>query len=147
MQLMRWEPYRNYLVDEMGRFRGEVGNLFDRLGVSLPGLAVGYPPVNVWEDEENVYVEAELPGMKLEHLELFVREGNELTVKGERPAVEEKGTWHRRERGIGKFERVIELPFPVQPEKVVARFEQGVLHVTLPKSEAVKPRRIAVKAE
>lgn len=147
MLLTRWGPYGN-LWNEMGRFREEMNQLFGRLGTtSWPSLAVSYPPLNVWENDDNLFVEAELPGMQLNHLEIYVKEGNQLTIQGERPTAEGTGTWHRRERGFGKFNRLITLPVPVDADKVEARFDQGVLHVTLPKSEQAKPRRIAVKAE
>lgn len=148
MQLTRWEPLTN-LWGEMGRFRDEMNQLFERAGgLNWRGLAVSYPPINLWEDENAIHVEAELPGMKLENLEIFVTEGDQLSIQGERATTEtETGVWHRRERGFGKFSRVIALPVPVDPDKVEARFEHGVLHVTLPKSEKARPRRIAVKSE
>jgi len=86
--------------------------------------------------------------MKLDQLEIYVREGNQLSIQGERqPCAPEKGVWHRQERGFGKFNRAIELPVAVDADKVEARFEHGVLHVKLPKSESAKPRRILVKGE
>jgi len=129
----------------------EVNHLFERMNLdrlSWPGLAGTYPPVNVWEEGDNVYAEAELPGMQLEHLEVYVADGNQLTIQGERqPAPPEQGVWHRQERGFGKFSRVLTLPVAVDADKVEARFDQGVLRVTMPKSEAARPRRITVKAE
>ncbi|MCA9200943.1 MAG: Hsp20/alpha crystallin family protein, partial [Planctomycetales bacterium] len=90
--------------------------------------------------------EAELPGFNLDDLEIYVT-GNQLTIKGERRPPEHKdGTWHRQEREYGKFSRMIEIPGDVDGEDVLAEFKNGVLHITLPKSEAVKPRRIQVNA-
>lgn len=148
MRLIQRGPYTS-LWNEMERFRTEMGQMFERLGtVTWPRLAVTYPPVNVWEDEDKVFVEAELPGMELEHLEIYVTEGNQLTIQGERPALEAKeGVWHRQERGFGKFSRVIALPATVNADKVEARFEHGVLCVTMPKTEKAKAKRIPVKAE
>jgi HSP20 family protein len=92
-------------------------------------------------------VEAELPGIPKERLELFVHEGNQLTLRGERSAPETgKGVWHRQERGLGRFIRTITLPAAVNADKVQAHFEQGVLTVTLPRAEEAKPRRIPVQA-
>jgi len=148
----RWNPLTE-MQSEMNRLQGEMDQLFGRFGRTggtngrtLP--AVEYPPLNIWEDDNQLYVEAELPGMELEDLEIYVNGGNQLTVKGERkePACE-GGTWHRRERGYGKFTRMIELPSQVDAEKVEANFKQGVLMVSLPKQEAAKPRRIEVKVE
>jgi HSP20 family protein len=127
-----------------------MNRLFDRYGNGanrLFGLG-GYPAVNLWEDNDNVYLEAELPGVEFKDLEIYVSGGNELTLKGERkPAVPERGVWHRQERTFGAFSRSLTLPFPVDPDKVEARLENGVLFVKLAKHEAAKPRKIKVKAE
>jgi HSP20 family protein len=134
----------------MDRFRTEMNDLFSRIHPSEAwrSLAFAYPPVNVWEDEQNLFAEAELPGMAMDKIEIYVTEGNQLTIQGERTPVEVKnGVWHRQERTFGKFSRVIALPVAVDAIKVEARFENGVLRLTLPKSEAAKPRKIAVKGE
>jgi HSP20 family protein len=112
-----------------------------------PGLAASYPPVNVWDDDNHVYVEAELPGVPKDRLELFVHNGNELTLRGERSAPEtSQGMWHRQERGLGRFSRIITLPAAVSADGVKAQLEQGVLTVTLAKAEEARPRRIPVQA-
>ncbi len=73
---------------------------------------------------------------------------NQLTLQGERlPEEPNNGRWHRRERGFGRFRRLLELPLPVDADKVEATLEDGLLHLTLPKAEEARPRRIAVKAE
>lgn len=145
----RWQPFTE-LRAEMNRLRDEMDRLFARRGAGSWSLfpTVTYPAMNVWEDEQRLYVEAELPGLDLGDLEIYVNAGNQLTVKGERksPAVEH-GTWHRRERGCGTFSRTVELPSSVDANKVEAEFKNGVLLVTLPKAEEARPRRIAVKAE
>lgn len=112
-----------------------------------PGLANSYPLLTLWEDDRCYYAEAELPGMPLDCLEIFVAQGSQLTIQGERKSTEVAGTWHRQERGFGKFTRTIALPSEVNADKVEARMEQGILRVTLPKSEKARARRIAVKAE
>jgi HSP20 family protein len=131
--------------------RREVDHLFSDL-FSAPGTgwAFGrgrtFPPINVWEDGDNLYVEAELPGVKSENLDIAVV-GNELTIKGERPVPSEDGvTYHRRERGTGSFTRVVVLPVEVDANQVNAAMNNGVLLITLPKSEAAKPRKVKVKA-
>jgi HSP20 family protein len=92
-----------------------------------------YPPLNLWEDDDNLYVEAELPELEVTDLEIFVKGDNELSIKGERKQPElGKGTWHRRERGHGGFSRVGELPQYVDGDKVTAEFRHGVLTITLP---------------
>lgn len=143
MLATRWEPWTemNRLAREMDRLFGSNGNGVGR------GMSVGtYPALNVWEDEDQLYAEAELPGFSLDELEIYVT-GNQLTIKGERRSPEsEGGTWHRQERGYGKFARMVELPGELDGDKVSAVFKDGVLLITLPKTEAVKPRRIEVKA-
>lgn len=112
-----------------------------------PELAAAYPQVNIWEDAQNLYAEAELPGMQLDKIDVFVTENNQITIQGERQPEQVQGTWLRRERGYGKFGRAIDLPYDVQADKIEARYEHGVLRLTLPKAEHVKPRRITVKSE
>lgn len=141
----RWQPW-NEVMSEMNRLQGEMNRLFGRAGNGV--RPTSFPALNVWEDDDKLYVEAELPGMELKDLEIFVNAGKLLTIQGERkePAIE-RGAWHRQERGYGKFSRVFELPFDVEAEQVEAHFRHGVLMVVLPKREEVKPRRIEVKGE
>lgn len=149
MTLTRWSPLWG-MQAEMNRLSNQMEQLFGRVnGGARQSLApTEYPPINLWEDEERVYAEAELPGMKLDDLEIFVTGGNQLTMSGERKEPAGNGAaWHRRERGYGKFTRVIELPGSVDEDKVEAQFKLGVLTITLPKREEAKPRRIAVKAD
>jgi HSP20 family protein len=150
MTFTRWAPL-GQLWNEMNRFQEEMNRVFHRWGAggrNASGAAVAYPPVNLWEDEGHVYAEAELPGLKLEDLEISVSGGNQLTITGTRKAPEANGgVWHRQERGFGTFERTLGLPFPVDANRVEARLEHGVLKVTMAKSEAAKPRKILVKAE
>jgi HSP20 family protein len=134
----------------MGRLHEEMSRFFDRWGGT--GLRrngrVEYPALNLWEDDESLFVEAELPGFELDSLEIFVNGDNQLSLKGERkPPEVENGTWHRQERGHGSFQRMIDLPHYVDSSKVTAQLTNGVLTVTLPKREESKPRRIEVKAE
>ena len=142
-------PWRTFgdVRSEMGRLQREMNRLFGRYanGNWAPSTG-GFPPPNLWEDENNLYVEAELPGFNLDNLEMYVSEGNKLSIKGERKHPElENGTWHRQERGFGVFHRLMELPRPVDSDNVSAEFNNGVLTITLPKREEAKPRRIEVK--
>jgi len=150
MKLTRWSPFGGTAWNPLQQFQREMNRLFDRYGDGasrLFGLG-GYPAVNVWEDADNVYLEAELPGVEFKDLEIYVSGGNELTLKGERrPPVPERGVWHRQERTFGAFSRSVALPFPVDPDKVEARLENGVLAVKLAKHEAARPRKISVKGE
>lgn len=106
------------------------------------------PALSVWEDENAVYAEVDLPGIDPAKLEIMVSEGNQLTVQGERVAPELPGvSWIRQERPFGRFIRAIALPTLVNTENVEAKYENGVLRLTLPKHEAAKPRKIVVKGE
>jgi len=102
--------------------------------------------MNITEDKNNYYVRAELPGIKADELEISVT-GDTLSVSGERklPVEDEKAQYHRREREAGRFSRIVTLPGQLNTGKIEARRTEGVLTVTLPKAEAVKPRQIAVK--
>jgi HSP20 family protein len=145
----RWQAL-NPVWNQLQQFQGEMNRLFDRWGGAAGPLAgfAAFPPLNVWEEEDHVLVEAELPGLDLKDLDIYVTGGNQLTVKGQRkPPVTEKGVWHRQERGFGGFSRTLTLPFPVDADKVDARLEQGVLHLKLAKHESAKPRKIPVKGE
>jgi HSP20 family protein len=133
-----------------------LGRLPSELEVLMEGLAskprdwwmksFPYPLVNIREEADSFYVEAEVPGLNQDEIEVFLRHGTELTLQGERkPVGNETSTWHYRERGEGRFQRVLTLPVPVDAGKVEARLEQGVLRLVLPKSEAVRPHRIPVQ--
>jgi len=131
--------------------RDELARTFDGLFEDVLGWSDAwlgtrtFPALNVWEDEGHLHVEAELPGLKMDDLEVLVV-GNELTIKGETKAAQDESTsYHRRERRSGSFTRVIRLPTPVEAEKVEAALQNGILTVTLPKAEAAKPRKITVK--
>ncbi|VTR91629.1 Heat shock protein, HSP20 OS=Rhodopirellula maiorica SM1 GN=RMSM_05792 PE=3 SV=1: HSP20 [Gemmata massiliana] len=136
--------FANRLFEHMDRLFGPLG--FD--GPSLSPPAPAYPPLSVWEDADALYVEAEAPGLTAEDIGVSVADGDRLTISAERPAPpNEDGAWLYQECGYGAFSRTITLPVAVNPDAVEAKYETGVLTVTLRKAEAAKPRRIAVKAE
>ncbi|MCW8129872.1 MAG: Hsp20/alpha crystallin family protein [Planctomycetota bacterium] len=134
-------------------FGPEVSSLFDEFfrGAPLGGLAgegngASIPALNIWEQDQTYVVEAELPGLKLEEIEISVA-GNELSLKGERKAEAKEGlTYHRRERGAGAFSRVVRFPVDLDAERAEARLENGVLTLSLPKHQASQPRRIQIRA-
>ena len=134
---------------QLQQLQSEMNRLFSRWGEEGVRGPASYPPVNVWEEGDSVLVQAELPGMDLDDLEIFVTGNDQLTLKGERkpPAVAQDAVQHRQERGFGSFVRVLPLPFPVDSTHVEARLENGVLYIKLPKHEAAKPRKIVVKAQ
>jgi len=141
MALMRLNGF-NDLFREMSRFQEE----FNRVARDGGRGPVG-PSVNVWADEHTVFVEADLPGVDASKLDIAVTEGNRLTIQGERPEVNlPNAVWHRQERGHGTFVRELTLPMPVDADKVEARYDAGVLRLTLPMAEAAKPRKITVRS-
>ncbi|MBL9125058.1 MAG: Hsp20/alpha crystallin family protein [Planctomycetaceae bacterium] len=106
----------------------------------------GDPAINLWEDQGELYAEAELPGVKQDDLEVLVV-GGELTIKGQRPAPANGAqAFHRRERNGGPFQRTVRLPVDVDASKVEATLRDGVLTIKLPTAEAAKPRKIPVQA-
>jgi HSP20 family protein len=107
--------------------------------------AVSSPPINVWEEAEAFHVEAELPGVPQDKVNVTVTDGTDLLLEGEHPATS-NAAFLRRERGVGRFRRLLRFPLPVEADKVEARLENGVLHLTLPKADRVRPRRIEVKS-
>lgn len=133
---------------EMERLRREMNALFDQVdrGPRL-GLATGYPAMNIWANADGVIVTAELPGIDVDELEISVH-NNTLTLRGQRSQedVGEDVTFHRRERGTGQFQRTFQLPYEVEANEVEATYTNGVLHITLPRAEADKPKKIEVRA-
>lgn len=134
------------LFNDVNSVQDEVARLFNRVSPYVnahPG-----PYLNVREDDQAVYVDVDLPGVDPARIDVTVTEGNHLAIRGERPAPEPQGgNWVRQERAFGEFLRELNLPALVDANKVEARYEAGVLKLTLPKHEAVKPRKITVKAE
>lgn len=132
------------LLNEVNSVQDEVARLFNRVA---PFASHSGPHLNVREDEQAIYVEADLPGVDPAKIDVTVTEGNHLAIRGERPALEVPGaTWVRQERASGEFLRELGLPALVDANKVEAKYEAGVLKLTLPKHEAVKPRKISVTA-
>jgi len=138
------------LLNPLQHFQHEMNRLFDRWSDDrgTDGGAATFPLVNIWDSGDTLFVEAELPGLNLSDLEIFVAAANQLSLKGERkPVVPTQGVQHRQERGFGKFARTLTLPFPVDANKVEAKLENGVLQLKLAKHESAKPRKIVVKGE
>ena len=145
MSLTRWQPFAD-IWQEMSRLQNEMNRPLGRVG---PGTRrpVAYPAMDIWQDNNCLYVEAELPGLELEDLEILVTGGDQLSIKGERKSQSAEGeTFHRQERGFGQFSRLMTLPMDVDSERVQANFRNGVLTITLPKREEAKPRKIVVTA-
>jgi HSP20 family protein len=121
-----------------------------RLVEVAPGFDVPagvFPLLNVSQDNENIYVRSEIPGMKREDIEVSTT-GRSLTVSGERKIAEEseKAKWHRKERESGRFRRQVNLPTEVNAEKVQAQYRLGILMIVLPKAESAKPKQISISS-
>lgn len=128
--------------------RREMDRVFDSYNLGLltrPTRRTAFPALNAWDNAECVFVEAEVPGVKPEDLEISAV-GNELTLKGRRPTLDGKDlVYHRQERGGGEFTRVVTLPCDVNADKVEATIKDGVLRIALPKAAEARPRQITVK--
>lgn len=152
MLVRRVWPSRPSFDDPLTGFdqlRREMARLLDE----APGGEAGqvgagvFPPLNVTQDEENIYVRAEVPGVKPDELSISALH-NRVVLSGERKIPEEQArvSYHRKERAEGSFSRTVTLPMPIDAERVDARCSEGVLTLTLPKAEGAKPRQIKVKA-
>jgi HSP20 family protein len=148
--LIRWNPVR-----EMVSLRDAMDRLFEESFVRPRGewpILAGKEQtlaLDVYETDENLVVEASLPGMSPDEVDISIV-GNTLTIKGEREEHQEKqeeGKYYFRERRYGAFQRSIALPTEVSADKAEATFENGVLKLTLPKAEEAKPKRIEVKVK
>ena len=105
----------NSLWRDLDGFRNDVDRLFGRQVLGAPGAA---PAVNVWEDETSYFIEADVPDVAADKLDVTVTEGNRLTVSGERKQFEPANSvWHRQERFAGTFSRELTLPIPVERRK------------------------------
>ena len=110
------------------------------------GQSVTYPPVNFRGNQDSIVMTTELPGLTEQDIELTVKDAM-LSIRGTYPEAEtgDDIVWQRNERLEGSFSRSLELPFRVNPEKIDARFENGVLTVEMQRPEEDKPRRIEIK--
>ena len=152
MAIIRWyeRPTLPRSFDVMGQLKKEMDRLFsDFTGRTVsPHRAGVFPPINVSEDGENLYVRSELPGIEPEDIEISV-EGETLTLRGERklPEAGEGVNYHRREREAGRFRRIITLPARINPDGVEAAFKDGVLKNVLPKAVEARAKQVKVKTQ
>ena len=140
----RWDPFR-----EVGDFRSELNRVFDgffgRTGTMPGGDRVWAPAVDMYETKDDLVVTAELPGVNEKEVQLSIT-GDVLSLKGERTLNQDTSqeNFHRGERWYGRFERHLSLPISVQADKVKATYRDGVLTITLPKAEEIKPKSIKI---
>jgi HSP20 family protein len=145
--LTRWEPVR-----EMMTLREAMDRLFDdaftRPFSIRDGWSASTPAVDMYQTDDEVVVKASLPGIKADEVQINVT-GDVLTLKGEVKHEEEKNdrSWHIREQRWGSFQRSVALPTNVVSDKAKAEFENGILVITLPKAEEVKPKTITINAK
>jgi len=143
--LIRWEPAR-----EMMTLREAMDHLFDDAFTRPLTLRDGWsaPAIDMYQTDDEIVVKASLPGVKPDEVQINIT-GEILTIKGETKQVEEKNekAWHMREQRWGTFERAVALPTEVVSDKAKAEFESGILTITLPKAEEVKPKIISIKAK
>jgi HSP20 family protein len=145
MAIVRYDPFRDLrtLQEEVNRlFSTNMTRAFDDEGI---GRGAWAPSVDIYENKDQIVLEAELPGMKQEDFDLSI-ENNVLTLRGERKfeKTDETDNYHRVERSYGAFTRSFTLPQTVSAEGANAEYNNGVLRVTLPKREETKARRIQV---
>lgn len=136
---------------EMNKLRKDIDHLFARLWSSFstsvfPGETTGAPFINLSETEDALTVEAELPGINPEDLDISVI-NDILTIRGEKfeEAVEDRGYYHRVERRFGSFSRAIRLPCSVNVEEIKATYKKGVLNIFMPKCKPEKTHSIKIE--
>lgn len=143
--LVRFEPIR-----EMVRMSDAMDRLFDNIYGRgwRDNDFIDAPSMDMYQTPNDIVVKASLPGMKADDIQISVV-GDVLTLRGETRVEEEvkDASYHIRERRSGSFARSIPLPASVQADKAKAEFENGVLTLTLPKAEEMKPKTITVKAK
>ncbi len=146
--IVRWEPFRDLisLRDAMDRLFAES---YIRPTGLLPAVFAdgNNVPIDVYETDQDVVVKASIPGVKPEDIDISIV-GDDVTIKGqteERTEVKEEN-FVRREMHYGSLSRTVSLPTSIQADKADAKFENGVLTLTLPKAEEVKPKTVKVKA-
>jgi HSP20 family protein len=139
---------RIHRVPVFASMQRELNDLFNTISSdSGPSRSTG-PAMNVWEDDSRYFIEAELPGFRMEDIDVSVL-GDEVTVHGQRTMRDRDGAAYlRRERreGTESFSRSFNMPRAIDTANVVAELNDGVLLITLPKTPEVQPRKIAVKS-
>jgi len=147
MAIVKYNPFRELrtMQDQMNRMLDMAWNR--EFGEELKE-GVWQPPVDIYEDDQSVVIKAEVPDVDQKDIEVRI-ENNTLTLKGERKHSSEikKENYYRVERYFGQFQRSFSLPQSINQEKVQATCEKGILTITLPKREEVKPKQITVEVK
>lgn len=154
LKLITWPRNAWSIFDELESLRAGMRKTFDGEGSDDEGRRVlswrsrpTYPLMNVWSSPDGIIVDAEVPGVDPKDVEVSVS-GDQLTIRGKvnPERVDRADTYYRCERLAGDFERTLQLPFRAVAEAVKANYRNGILRLTVPRSEAEKPRKIAVEA-
>jgi len=135
-----------YIWLEMDQLQREMNRLFDATNRGHLFNSPSYPAINILTNDDGQLITAEMPGVKPDDIMIDVT-GDALSISGERKPdeVAKDAYYHRRERNYGTFSRTVQLPFMVDTNKVEAKFNKGILMITLPRAEADKPRKIEIK--
>ncbi len=145
--LIKWEPMMGLsrISDVFDRMMEDFFSTDTRLSEPVSNLI---PLMNIEELKDAYKISLEIPGMEKDDIDIQLKD-NVLTISGEKKeeSKSEEGTFYRRERRFGKFVRSVSLPNDVNAEKIEAEYKNGVLTLTLPKTEEAKPKKIAVKSE
>ncbi len=148
MAIVKWEPLKDLvtLQDRMNQFLSDTLNNHETENGRL--VQDWVPSVDIYEDSDAIQLHAELPGMNLKEIEVKVA-NNILEIKGEKKIEkqEKKENYHRVERVFGRFARSFRLPVTIDQEKIRAKYDQGILTLTLPKREETKPKNITVEVK
>jgi HSP20 family protein len=144
MQMNRFGNRHRDPFHELNQMEREFNMLFG--GQRFPGTDLT-PPVNMGATDETITIRVELPGIDTRDLDISIA-GKTLTLKGSRKNADLKNGehWHNRERAMGDFKRVLELPYPVAPEKTEANYSNGILSIVMERMENDKPKKIKVSA-
>ena len=146
MAIQRWEPFRE-IVSLRDAMNSLLQESFVRPGSLLANGGPAMVPLDIAETENEFVVKASLPGVRPEDVQITAH-GDTLTIRGEIKAEEEKKGehYHLRENRYGQFQRTVTLSTPISADKAQARFENGVLTLTLPKAEEARPKQIKIVA-
>jgi HSP20 family protein len=139
---------RPSIWQEMDQLQREMNRLFDTSNKERVFNSPSYPAINIWTNEDGQVISAEMPGVHPDDIDIDVT-GDALSISGERKPDEiaKEAHYHRRERSYGSFSRTVQLPFMVDTSKVEASFKNGILLINLPRAEADKPKKIAIKSK
>jgi len=146
--LIRWDPFRDMVTLREAMDRLLEDSVVRPRGGLAPSEGLATLALDVFESVDDVTVKASLPGITPQEVDISIT-GDVLTIKGEKSEEKEEkqGNYHLRERRYGAFQRSVSLPAAVQADKADAVFENGVLTLTLPKVEEVKPKSIKIKTK